>query len=63
MRIGQLYLQMVEIGIDVWIQLLKKSGGWDDAFFQHQNGLHDSCQAASTLDVADICFDGPPGKE
>lgn len=54
---------MVEIGIDVWIQLLKKSGGWDDAFFQHQNGLHDSCQAASTLDVADICFDGPPGKE
>ena len=32
-------------------------------FSQHQDGLHDSCQAASTFNVADICFDGPPVEE
>ena len=54
---------MVEIGINIGIQLLKESVGWNDSFFQHQDGLYDSCQATSTLDMADVCFDGPPGEQ
>lgn len=57
--IRETYLQIVRLGIDSWVQLLKEGVWWNRALFQNQNGLHYGGQATSTLYVADICFDRP----